>query len=65
MAEAMFGGGSEDGSSTSIIRVNESSLGGRNRTNSMASGGSNSMRQKIAVRMQEKLRRMSTKRMDH
>ena len=60
----MFGGGSAVGSATSIHRVGDSTLG-RVRTNSMASGGSNSMRQKIASRLQEKLRRTSTKRAEH
>ena len=61
MAERMFGGGSAVGSVTSIHRVDDSNLD-RGRSNSMASGGSNSMRQKIASRLQEKLRRTSTKR---
>ena len=64
MAEAMFGGGSAVGTSSSIHRVGDSNFS-RDRFNSMASGGSNSMRQKIASRLQEKLRRASTKRVEH
>ena len=64
MAEAMFGGGSAVGNLSSIHRVGDSNFG-RDRFNSMASGGSNSMRQKIASRLQEKLRRSSTKRVEH
>ena len=64
MAEAMFGGGSAVGSVTSIHRVGDNNLD-RGRSNSMASGGSNSIRQKIASRLQEKLRRTSTKRAEH
>ena len=62
MAEAMFGSGV--GSTTSINRVDNNNLD-RGRSNSMVSGGSNSMRQKIASRLQDKLRRTSTKRMEN
>ena len=59
LAEKMFG---DQESSTSIVKLGDDIS--RGRTNSMASAGG-SMRNKIAARMQDRLRRQSTTRQNN